>query len=259
MSGNRPFPPSSPSFLLPLAGLVGLAAATLGCPADDNADDVLEATSCSVLSTIASSATSSISGNVSQGGLESYGFSSDSSSNTTVTPPASSPCGNEMAQRLQGLCALCENTGETACVDALDRLFDMERTPIEACAACGDGICSPGESAREGDGDNTFCPEDCSGNCGDGECTGIENFACPEGAPADVCVVCQQELLRQRDVRPRRGRPRHPRARPHRLPRGLREPVRRRRVHRRRERPRARRRQPDGLPAGLRPLRQQLL
>ena len=176
-----------------IACLMLCALTSAGCSVDLATDEAVHTSSCSVLSEVSASAGGSISGNSSQGELGSYALEADGSASFTVRPPSASACGNEMAQRIQGLCALCDNSGPMACERALELLFDIRRTPIEACAACGDGVCSPGESARRDQPNAIFCPEDCGGNCGDGQCTGLESFTCPEGAPLDVCVPCPQD------------------------------------------------------------------
>ncbi len=170
-----------------LLAVVAAASFVSGCIANDNADDVLAAAPCAVLSGIASSSTVSISGNLKSGNLDSYSFSQDSSSNTVVTPPSASACGDEIAQRLQGLCATCQNSGEAACINLTETLFDIKKTPVEACAVCGDDACSPGESARSEDAG--YCPQDCTAGCGDGACNGLENVSCEGRDPAE-CVAC---------------------------------------------------------------------
>ncbi len=51
------------------------------------------------------------------------------------------------------------------------------------CAACGDGVCSPGESP-------TACFADCCGGCGDGRCLGYACGEDPEECPADCGTAC---------------------------------------------------------------------
>lgn len=169
-----------------LATLLTLAA----CGGEEIPEEAFQ--ECAVLSTVQKSSSGSISGNVNIGGLEDYGIDASGSSSASVTPPADTPCAREIASRLQGLCAVCQQQGEAACETATEAVFDISRTPIEACAACGDGVCSPGESAVENDGDATFCPQDCSSsNCGDGICDALENFSCQPNDPN--CIACPQD------------------------------------------------------------------
>lgn len=165
-------------------------AAFAGCADDETLNP--SGSTCAVLSGVHASQGASIAGNEEIGGLSSYGFSAGANGEVTVTPPTSSDCGAEVAQRLQGLCATCEVQGDAACEEATRRLFDVSQTPIEACAACGDGVCSPGESAAMNDPRGIYCPEDCGGTCGDGQCSGNEALECP-GGESLTCKVCESD------------------------------------------------------------------
>ena len=53
-----------------------------------------------------------------------------------------------------------------------------------ACAACGDGVCSVGET----------CPQDCFTACGDGVCRYPEAFECGPDDPPE-CLECSSDCL----------------------------------------------------------------
>jgi len=162
----------------------------VGCADDETLNP--SGSTCGVLNNVHSSAGASIAGNESIGGLSEYGFSAGASGEVTITPPTSSDCGAEIAQRLQGLCASCEVQGDAACEELTRRLFDLSQTPIEACAACGDAICSPGETGVEDDSGDTYCPLDCTA-CGDGTCGGKEALECPNNTNSATCHICQED------------------------------------------------------------------
>lgn len=173
--------------LLALGALIALSLLPTSCN-DDIPEEAFQ--NCAVLSSVQKSSGGSISGNESMGALGGYEISGSASSSASVTPPADTPCAREIASRLQGLCAVCEQGSEAACASATADVFDIAKTPIEACAACGDGVCSAGETAREGE--EGYCPQDCEGNCGDGFCDNLEQDNCDEDSPPE-CVACPQD------------------------------------------------------------------
>ncbi len=185
---------TSPITLDPLRWIGGTAALLLAMALLANCGDPAESlnpsgSTCGVLNTVQANAGGTISGNTSTGGLSDYSFEAGASGEVDIQPPSASPCGDEIAQRLQGLCAVCEQNGGAACESLAKDLFNPANgTFPEACAACGDSVCSPGESAVDAPGKIT-CALDCTGgtSCGDGTCAALEN---PQTCPQDCETAC---------------------------------------------------------------------
>lgn len=174
------------SYFLASAAVASLSVG--GCLGEDPTPAIVEASACTVLSTIHSTSSASITGTSTTGGLSDYSFSGSVSSETTITPVSASPCSNAMAQQLQGLCAYCQEAGDEPCLEATRSLFSPQgtsRMPPE-CRACGDNFCTAGESANPDD--PGYCATDCLANCGDGVCNGNEAPTCPAGATD--CTAC---------------------------------------------------------------------
>lgn len=183
------------SKLQPLTGLLALLVATLGLVGLTNCGDEEQelnpsGSKCAVLSAVHGEAGASISGNQATGPLASYGFEAGVNGEVTVTPPSASACGNEVAQRLQGLCAVCEQNGAGACETLAQDLFNPGNAANfpASCSACGDGFCTSGESAVDEPG-KVKCELDCTGgtSCGDGVCASTES---PQTCPQDCETAC---------------------------------------------------------------------
>lgn len=207
----------TPYTLNPLRWIGGTAALLLAMALLSNCGDPAEnlnpsGSTCGVLNTVQASAGASIgSSSSTTGSLADYSFEAGASGDVNIQPPMATPCGNEIAQQLQGLCALCEAQGEGNCEATVKGYFDPTNLRLfpEACAACGDGFCTAGESANPGDegycevdcGSGTFCgngicsqletietcPADCGGTCGDGVCRNDET---PQTCPQDCNSSC---------------------------------------------------------------------
>jgi hypothetical protein len=113
------------------------------------------------------------------------GWAQDSCSTIDPPLPGTDPCTAYNAWVIITYCYVCQYYGgdEEACQAAIDMQFAvMNLDP--ACAACGDGVCSVGET----------CPQDCFTACGDGSCRYPEAVECGPDDPAE-CLECPSDCL----------------------------------------------------------------
>ena len=114
----------------------------------------------------------------------SVGWAQDSCSTIDPPLPGTDPCSAYNIWVTITYCYVCQYYGgdEEPCSAAIEMQSEvMNLDP--ACAACGDGVCSVGET----------CPQDCLTACGDGTCQYPEAVACNDG-PAG-CVECPSDCL----------------------------------------------------------------